>query len=777
DGTGSIGHNNRLDSNSENPFAIELHAQVVSAMAAEGIYLRELSGGITVGQTPAFNLAINVEQNRFNSTRTPVTPPPHTSAPGGSDLESTHGGDIHLIVADGSLTVTNGGDDDGRGVFLTDTRAADQRQLGNVILETLRSGANRSGDIAIEADVIATDFSGQADTTEAGAEQIVIRTQQAGSADASASGANAGAVTIADGVTISTDDAPSITVTVNGRSFDASGLPAGLQLTGHRVTLVQKGGTSGVIAETFTVTSHIGDTLVLNGTPEGINGTAKLIYDLSDGSERDFNLSSPVARGNSTVSVSGLDSEVFVVGRKITIVDNDSAPESFLITGVSGSQITLDHAVRTISFDPAKDARVLVREGAVAEVIGGGVSGSTTLVINNALGDEFTIGRMIRVATSVETPDIVNSGIRADDQTDVYVVEETFEIIERSVNGTELTLTLSRSLTQDFSVNLSQPSSNALLPVRSGTPAWITADVGDHVQIAAGAVITGGDVQLREDLSTTDTPDKLAGIVDVGSDITVSTDYGVAQHLTQRPTSELLPDAAFLAFPSGNTGLIQTEGAGYAALAGVRIGLFGDENLRLDIDWRDPVNETAARSGNFAESNEIFNDGELITSQRYQLLRLNVGGVDYDLRHAYTTDDFIQLRQLLTDTLFRVDFSVSFHESIDIFGAFIGSEQVSGGRISSTDDVTPRTNGTGEGNGFDPFVVSQAERQLSGTLATPKTEGEASADQLQFETGLFEFVLPSTAPTSFFGRVPTQEPVIPQVFLPDVQQPVFLQVV
>ncbi len=128
DGAGTIGLSSPADGGYRN--AVDTQVQVLAAVSAKGIYIREVDG-VTVAATGA----IYAEQVRFNSSSTTVT---HETL---SDLENRVDGNIILVSEGGNIVITDG-DGDNNGVVANG--------MGNILLMTSDAG----DDIFLDANVL-----------------------------------------------------------------------------------------------------------------------------------------------------------------------------------------------------------------------------------------------------------------------------------------------------------------------------------------------------------------------------------------------------------------------------------------------------------------------------------------------------------------------------------------------------------------------------------------------------------------------------------------------
>jgi hypothetical protein len=190
----------------------------------------------------------------------------------------------------------------------------------------------------------------------------------------------------------------------------------------------------------------------------------------------------------------------------------------------------------------------------------------------------------------------------------------------------------------------------------------------------------------------------------------------------------------------------------------------GEENLRLDIDWRDAINGNIA-AGRVSE----FNGGRFdVTSDRYQLIRLTEGNQTYDIAHRWTLQEVGKMMNDFKDDFpnreIVLDFSVAHHESINVQGDLVRQagpgavdEVIPGRQISSTD------------------VVTETQNPLTGLL--PKGINETGSElvlnsDLQFENGLAFFTVPAPAPKGILAQTVDPLPIPVQVLVRD--QPVII---
>jgi hypothetical protein len=140
---GSIGNSDVLNAPGSNVNAIDLQVTTVAAHSANGIYLREVTAGgnLIVGHVDAISVSVDVNQVIFNSTTSAVNET--QTIAGRDDLTASSNGAVKVVVENGTLTVTEGDDNDGFGVQAIGS--------GSVLLEA--RGATSDVIVDVDADV------------------------------------------------------------------------------------------------------------------------------------------------------------------------------------------------------------------------------------------------------------------------------------------------------------------------------------------------------------------------------------------------------------------------------------------------------------------------------------------------------------------------------------------------------------------------------------------------------------------------------------------------
>jgi hypothetical protein len=152
---GSIGRPDPLSLPRTNSEALDTELEVVAAKSSQGIYLQEAAAGgsLIVDHVDALNVGVDVTQVNFNSTQTPIERSQASTAL--DDLTTTQNGPIKLVVDNGNLTVKDGLDADGRGIFaggsgdiLVDLRGPGKTLTSETGIES------QSGNIQIVAPIV-----------------------------------------------------------------------------------------------------------------------------------------------------------------------------------------------------------------------------------------------------------------------------------------------------------------------------------------------------------------------------------------------------------------------------------------------------------------------------------------------------------------------------------------------------------------------------------------------------------------------------------------------
>ncbi len=126
---GSIGQADLVNVNPDaNANAIDLQVDTVAALAGTGIYLQELGGDLIIGRVNAIAINVTVPVVEFRSTLGSRSIDRNQTAL--DDLETTNNGSIKVRVDSGTLTVTEGDDNDNVGVRAHGTGDVMLRAIG-----------------------------------------------------------------------------------------------------------------------------------------------------------------------------------------------------------------------------------------------------------------------------------------------------------------------------------------------------------------------------------------------------------------------------------------------------------------------------------------------------------------------------------------------------------------------------------------------------------------------------------------------------------------------
>ncbi len=252
-------------------------------------------------------------------------------------------------------------------------------------------------------------------------------------------------------------------------------------------------------------------------------------------------------------------------------------------------------------------------------------------------------------------------------------------------------------------------------------------------------VVTGDRVSIVADANNSIQTDS----VKFFGDVTLSTDGGVATNFTPRPAIGQ-PSTAFFIYSSNPLPLTVdavpvTYNGNNAYIYGfdVLIGVAGEENLTVNIDWQDPSNESGVISDALLQASASATGiDNAVSSERIQQFLVPSGGQVNTVGHVYTALDFTAFQSVQNRTTIIVDFSVAHHYSVNVTGSVIEqfgvTQSVPGRDITSTDNVL-----TGD-NQFEGGIASfRIPTMTTAPLAFFYTEPGFAADRPTI-TGAFE---------------------------------------
>ena len=765
---GQIGTTDTANVNPDaNVNAIDIQVITLAAQSADGIYLSE-ADGLTVNATG--NLAI--KEVNFNSTTTTRT---DASL---SDLTTTDNGPIKLQSKSGSITLNEGTDADNETVSAHGT--------GDVLIRTLAA----NGDIIINGNNDAASIlsDGGHITLVAGDDidlNANVQTELTGTVYLLASNRSSDAISGIDmlsGTSIKTGGGNVRLVADNEADILLSHINAGsgdVSLIAERSILDNNGDTVNVEADSLRIIADANvpaSGAVAGSTEDGTGsiGTASDLIEttistlaaqsasgvfvtesnslitgtVADISIQQVNFNSllsertdPRLGGVTTENNSGII-QIYVERGSLTVnqgTENITGAGQVVATGILAkgdrSQI---HLTAT--------ENIIVNSSVIASRDGNGV-------VDNNDADLDRDGILDQVDNDLDDDGNINS-IDTDDDGDGQLDSIDLTPLGEGRNSGEVITVKSTTGNISFSNGVIISTDQDWSPWRQSNVqgSAFNDTTSDRIIVVANADRT---------LSN--------GVVTFGEDVTLRTDGGVAKHWSLRPLPSRNEGTSFFEFGSKQVderiaGEISNQQDFYQGVFTVGIGVAGEENLRLDIDWRDAINGNIA-AGRVSE----FNGGRFdVTSDRYQLIRLTEGNQTYDIAHRWTLQEVGKMMNDFKDDFpnreIVLDFSVSHHESISVQGDFVqqegpGSvnESVPGRQISSTD------------------VVNETQNPLTGLL--PKGINESGSElvlnsDLQFENGVAFFTVPAPAPKGILAQTIDPLPIPAQVLVRD--QPVII---
>jgi hypothetical protein len=312
-------------------------------------------------------------------------------------------------------------------------------------------------------------------------------------------------------------------------------------------------------------------------------------------------------------------------------------------------------------------------------------------------------------------------------------------------------LTGERILLESRNGNILLDAGNGLLSISTDEDAATSnAVTGDSISIVADR-----DGSYNGDLDGDGTPDSRdrdldgdgilngmdpiadrmpEGQVTILGEVVISTDGGVARRFGPRPAVGETGTAFFeyvsLPLPRTVDNVPATFDSANAYLNAfyVEIGVAGEQNLTVDVDWQDPEDEPRVEQdpGVIALSGVHGIDNPVVSTRAQQFLVAAGGGVQ-TVGHLYTAADYTQFQRVFNRTTIVVDFSVSHHSSIDMRGSLItqnnSAQPVPGADLASTDNLL--TPGLVRENGIATFripTVIPAPPAFFSNNVTPRVE-------------------------------------------------------
>jgi hypothetical protein len=759
--------------------AIDIQVTTLAAQSADGIYLSE-ADGLTVNATGN----LTVQEVNFNSTTTTRT---DVSL---SDLTTTDNGPIKLVSLAGTVTLNDGD---------ADNETLSAKGTGDVLIRTLAA----DGDIVIN---------GNGDPA-----QII---------------SNGGHITLVAGddidlnANVQTRFTGTVYLLASNRSSDSiSGvdMQSGTSILtgGGNVRLVADNEADILLSSINTRSGHvslIAERSILDNNGAAINVTADALRMIAD------------ANVNANGTVTGLtEDRTGTIGTASDLIDTTinllaAQSASGIFVAESNTLVTgtvADVSIQQVNFNSLLSERTDPRLGGVTTENNSGI-----IQIDVELGS-LTVNQGTQSITGAGK--VIATGILAKGDRSLIHLTATENIVVNSsviasldkigvVDNRDADLDSDGILDQvdddldnDGKINSIDTDDDGdgqldavdLTPLgegrSSGEVITFTSATG-NIDISSGVTIST-DEDWSNKTSSDTTADRIKivansdkkiildankqqtnGKVSFGENVTLRTDGGIAKHWSLRPLPARETGTAFFEFGTGQVddriaGTLQTQGTNYLGVFNLIIGVAGEENLRMDIDWRDASNDTpGADSGVDPNVDQAYNGNRAnVTSNRYQLIRLHHNPTDglgkpefYQIAHRWSLSEVGKMMNDFKDDFpnreIVVDFSVAHHESINVQGDFVrqagpgaADEVIPGRQISSTD------------------VVTETQNPLTGLLpeGINRTDNELLLNSdLQFENGVAFFTVPAPAPKGILAQ--TVDPLLipAQVLVRD--QPVII---
>jgi hypothetical protein len=693
------------------------------------------------------------------------------------DLTTTTNGPIKLVAEDGTITVNEGGDDLTSDALMAATMvtivdgAADKYSVGQMIVITdgtnsqsltitsIVDGGARPDEIHFTGDALTSDYitaatarveAGDGGVSADGSGDVVLDARGVTSDVAINAGVTTGGgmVDIDAGRDVTSTDTDDITTTAAAESGVASGavsILAGrnIALAGDVVTTgaarsaaasgaASAGGqvdlttTDGTIAVSDITTSGGAHT----GGAAGDDGGAAAAVNLTSGDavagdNHDITINGVLTARGGSGDTDGMDATVtltadggVVDGSADTTTDVDARMLAIdAATGV-GSTNALDTDVDILNVDNTTSGNIQIAEANSvtvihadndANAIGSGDLDNGRVVISSV--GNLTIRDGDASVDAIQSESIIRlSGANVMIDDDIRAVEDGSSSDMSAADGTSIT--------------------ESIVIAASG-----------NFELTAGHTISTDDDETpgeSEDLTyttdsgktTTTDPDFIridaTGSVTLGDDVYIRTDHGVARQIAPRPQlfADVSPDpttdvTAFLQADTSDRmrSALDNEFRGEMVLT---VGVAGEENLRIDIDWGEENADFFVRVAAKDVTDGVYSDDTASVYIVDHVVELSDGSRStVTIPHKYDLDDYLEsIRNGREDNLgiVGVRFSVTQNESIVITGEADSADngEVPAFNVDSTDDgVFSRPSGGVVSD--EPFVVPEGRALLSST--------------------------------------------------------------
>ncbi|MFN9719571.1 MAG: beta strand repeat-containing protein [Planctomycetota bacterium] len=722
---------------------IETELVTLSSRSGSGIFISE-ANRLTIDSVSALTVTVDdVERADFNGSATAV--PESRSLATLSDLSTTNNGSIHVRCEAGPITIHGG----------TDTIGVSAHGSGDVGLEargltsdvTLNARVfSESGHIVVisDRDIVQND-DGDIQTSNA---DVLINAQRdwmmMSDAEIEAIHGAIGGLTRTGEISLGRLTATTVVLQSARSVFDANGTRLNIAATDFGVSANESIGDRNNSGVTPTGTADALDIDVTTLAASAHHGV--FINELN--SLRIGQTAGSTIAGTSFSGLSGITSDhsdIFLsVGENLTINESVTAGTADLrilaagsVSQTAGGRIVADEF--GLQQRSTADGHILLRSDNDVNVIaasnafdGGDLAFSDTdhLIIRSV--STQTVGHLSFSSANGLAATGGDVQIRA--QGDIEILRSI-----TSRNGV-----VDGSSASGESIRIESIDGNILIDAAVGAIV-ISTDEGPGSHAVTGDVVTlladsdrsynndlDGDSILDvndADMDGDGTPNSLDSVVDgtvegkvtVLGDVIISSDGGVARKFGPRPAVGE-SSTAFFIFSSSplpvvldNSPAFWNGANAYVDAFGIEIGVAGEENLTVDIDWRDPASEPGIRSDSglqlLAQSLGIDNP---VSSQRYQQFLIASGGLMNEIGHVYTTADMTLFQKVLNLTTIVIDLSVSHHASLHVSGAFI--EQSGTGQSVPGFDVTSTDNPS---NGFGNFENGVAAFRIPTVTPAP----------------------------------------------------------
>lgn len=716
---GMIGAPDGISGPTVNNNAIDLNGDTVAALAGDGIYLRELAVGDDIRVDSVSSVSVDVDdvvRSNFSSTTLDVSEDRMLASL--EDLATTADGPIKLVSEAGDITIsagTAGGgiSADGTGDILLEARSG-----GNIVADAdIVSG---SGNITLDASnrlnigslinpaVQITTAGIGSIVALAGADDLVMTVDaRLQSADGSIHTEAAGSIMVGR---IQTD--ADVSVTARGGSItDAD--PAGDALEdiiadGLRID------SAGTVGE-FGVTGNAMETRVttLASTSGGIvhlTETDDLVVDNVSVTTTRANFNSSITT-TTAAALPGIDTSasdlLLTTGGTLSLGQqlNAGTATARIISGETISQTAtgvITAAQLGIILDSATPDQN-VELGAAPNVIG------TLAVRNTSVGGDVTVFDSDLDLTIENVASLLSFATTTGIDTnagDINITAEGDLTINENIDAAHNSI--SSSIDEAITLisrrgHFSLADNTIISTDEDPTPGVFDDQTGDRLTIIAGS-ITG------------------TGNVDLGTDIEVRTDGGVAKQIAPRPTAFVTTpttgaESAFvtLTVAEDMRSSLSFANGGFLGVLDLFFGVAGEENLEVVIDWgvvsqtllTDPSGPAGADlllAGDAIPSTAIVGAFEFTaTDADKTIFYIDEGGSQYLIPHSYAIADLATSAndrngRENNPNIIGVRISVAQHASINIWGdtatdpltAAIDSppDFVSTGSVQSVTDAT-----------------------------------------------------------------------------------------